>query len=112
MAPPMLNREMVLEAPAQVPDGAGGYTTSWTALGTLWAEVRPGTGREGRGLGGPLSRVPYKITVRAAPVGSDARPAAGQRLREGTRIFAILAVAEADTSGRYLTVHAEEETAR
>ncbi len=110
MTPPVLDRRLVLETPQQIPDGAGGYQTSWVALGTLWAQIRPGTGRETRGPAAPMSRVPYRIVLRAASPGSDARPRAGQRLREGGRLFAVLAVAEADPAGRYLTVQAEEET--
>ena len=44
-----LNRPMVLEEPGTLPDGAGGYTTAWTALGTLWTELRAGAGSERRG---------------------------------------------------------------
>jgi head-tail adaptor len=46
--------------------------------------------------------------VRGAPVGAPSRPVAGQRFREGARIYPILAVAEADPEGRYLVCHAEE----
>ena len=112
MNTPHLNRRLVLEAPQRVDDGAGGFVTSWTALGTLWADIAPGTGQETRGATAPMSRVPYKITLRAAPPGSPARPLPNQRLREGERIFAILAVAEADRAGRYLVLQAEEEVVK
>ena len=47
MSAPMLTRRLVLEAPERVADGAGGYTETWVARGTLWAEVVPrGAGRE------------------------------------------------------------------
>ena len=36
---PHLSRQLVLEDPRRLPDGAGGYVESWSALGTLWAEV-------------------------------------------------------------------------
>jgi hypothetical protein len=55
--------------------------------------------------------VPYRITVRAAPYGAPSRPAAGQRFREGTRIFQINAVAEQGVDALFLTCFAEEETA-
>jgi len=109
MSGPVLNRRLVLEAPQRVADGAGGFSESWAALGTLWAEVRPGTGREIGGQGGPLSRVPYRITVRGAPVGAPSRPKPEQRFREGARLFHILAVTERDGRGHYLTCFAEEE---
>jgi head-tail adaptor len=107
---PRLNRQLVLESPTQIADGAGGYTQGWDALGTVWANVVARTGREAAGVAAPLSRVAYKIIVRAAPVGSDARPKANQRFRDGLRVFVILAVAEDDADARYLMCTAQEET--
>lgn len=108
---PQLSRRLVLEEPLRMPDGAGGFDESWAALGTLWAGVVARTGSERAGEGGALSRVAYRITVRGAPAGAPSRPRSGQRLREGARIFRILAVAEADAQGHYLVCHAEEEGA-
>jgi len=104
-----LNHKLVLEMPARVPDGAGGFTESWMPLGTLWAQVTARTGREKAGVAGPLSQVAYKIIVRAAPPSSEARPHPNQRFRESTRIYRILSVAEATTDGRYLVCTAQEE---
>jgi head-tail adaptor len=106
-----LNRALVLEEPAQVPDGAGGFVTEWAALGTLWAERRARTGRDRGGEGVALSTTGYRILVRAAPYGAPSRPRAGQRFRDGARLFHIEAVAEHDAEGRYLTCFAEEEVA-
>ena len=105
-----LNRKLVLEAPVQAADGAGGFTNGWAALGTLWANVAARTGREAAGVAAPLSRVAYRIVVRAAPFGSDARPKANQRFRDGERLFLILAVAEDDADARFLMCTAQEET--
>ncbi len=111
MARPNLTRSLLLEAPTRVPDGAGGYSEGWSVLGRHWAEVLAGAGSEAAGVATVLSRVRYRITLRAAPVGSTARPAADQRFRDGTRIFRILSVAERDPGGRYLVCLSEEETA-
>ena len=111
MTAPRLNTALLLETPERVSDGAGGFTEGWVALGTLWAEVRPGTGRSAGENGLPLSRVPLKITVRAAPQNAPSRPHAGQRFRDGTRVYAIRSVTEADAAGRYLICQTEEETA-
>jgi head-tail adaptor len=109
MKAPNLNRALVLEGVVRSPDGAGGFTSVWTALGTLWAEVLPGSGSDTLGEERMLSAVPYRITVRGTPPGSASRPVAGQRFREGTRLFLIQAVTERDPSGRYLTCFAREE---
>mgnify|MGYP000088384303 CR=1 FL=1 len=111
MIAPHLNRMLVLEAPQQISDGAGGYLRSWEPLGTLWAELKAGSGRETAAFAATVSRVPYRIVVRAAPDGAPSRPIAGQRFVDGTRIFNITAVAEKGTDARFLTCHATEETA-
>ena len=109
MKAPHLSRQLVLEAPERVSDGAGGYSTQWTALGTLWAEVSARTGREREVEGAQAALTGYRIVVRGAPVGDPARPRPEQRFREGSRVYRILAVAERDQAGRYLTCYAEEE---
>ncbi|WP_296761848.1 head-tail adaptor protein [Sediminimonas sp.] len=111
MSAPVLNREMVLETPVTIPDGAGGHAGGWQALGTLWAELRPRTGRDAVGEGAALSLMRYRIVLRAAPDGSSMRPRAGQRLRLGARRFRIQAVAEFDARARYLECFAQEEEA-
>ena len=111
MKTPSLNRKLVLEAPERVADGAGGYEITWTALGTIWADIRPGSGREREVHSLPRSQVPLVVTLRAAPVGSDARPKAGQRFREGARIYNINAVTEAADSRHYLLARVQEEVA-
>jgi head-tail adaptor len=109
MTPPRLNRRLVLEAVTRVPDGAGGFAEAWVGRGAVWAEMVPGGGREVVEGGADLARVPWRITLRAAPEGSPQRPRPGERLREGARVFAVLAVAERDPEGRYLTLAAREE---
>ncbi|SLN46126.1 Phage head-tail joining protein [Roseovarius albus] len=104
-----LNRKLVLEAPERVADGAGGYSESWAAVGTLWADVSARSGREVGGTATNLTQSGFRIVVRAAPVGTPARPVAGQRFRDGTRVFAIEAVYERDVHGRFLTCHVQEE---
>lgn len=111
MSAPRLSRALVLEAPERVADGAGGFAESWVVRGTLWAEVTARSGAWRDGGGAAVSVVPWRITVRGAPQGSAARPAPGQRLRDGARVFVIRAVAEADPQGRYLTCFADEEVA-
>jgi len=109
MNTPNLNRALILESPTQVADGAGGFTMSWTNVGTLWGEVSAGAGRDPSATEFTLSSVPYRITVRGAPVGSPRRPAPEQRFRDGTRVYHLIAVTERDPDGLYLTCFAREE---
>lgn len=108
---PELRRKLVLETLERTPDGSGGYVETWVALGSLWAEVKAGTGKETETDFLTLSYVPYRITVRSAPPGDDRRPRPDQRFREGSRIYRILAVADDDTRGRFLLCYAREEEA-
>ncbi|SLN54487.1 head-tail adaptor protein [Roseisalinus antarcticus] len=112
MVRPILNRKLVLEAPDRSPDGAGGFAVTWVPLGQLWAEIDARTGAETKGPGAAMSRLRLKITTRAAPHGAASRPKAGQRLREGARLYRILAVGESDRWAQYLVCHAEEEFVR
>jgi head-tail adaptor len=100
----------MLEAPERAPDGSGGYAVLWQPLGVVWAQVDARTGREAAGVGAPLAKVGVKITVRAVAPGAPSRPRPEQRFREGTRLYTISAVADADTDARYLICYAEEET--
>ncbi len=111
MRKPKLSRKLVLEAPVRVADGAGGFSETWEVVGTLWADIKPGTGREVAAAGLSVSTVPYKITVRAAPYNAPSRPAAGQRFVDGGRVFRVLAVTEVDSEARFLTCFAREEVA-
>jgi head-tail adaptor len=109
MRAPVLNRRMVLETHFHDEDEAGGYVERWQALGTLWAAVRAGAGREQDGPGVPMGRVAYRVILPAALPGALSRPRPDQRLREGSRVFRILAVAEHDQGGAYLCCHCQEE---
>lgn len=107
-----LNRLMTLEAPADAPDGGGGSVRSWTALGAVWAAVRAASGGEGVSGGAEGSRVTHRVELRWAPPDSPARPNAAQRLREGARVFRILAVSEADDRRDRLICWTEEGAER
>lgn len=109
MKAPRLSRMLVLEREVAVPDGAGGFVRSWAAVGTLWGAVLPGAGREATGVEVPLSVQAFRFLVRGAPQGAPSRPVAGQRFRDGARVFAVLAVTEVDGDGRYLACAAREE---
>jgi head-tail adaptor len=100
---------LTVEKPVRVPDDAGGYVETWTPVGVVWAEVRARTGREVAASGPVVSRVPYAIVVRGAPVGHPGRLAPDQRFRDGQRLFHIRSVAEHDANGRYLICISEEE---
>ncbi|WP_424934227.1 head-tail adaptor protein [Amaricoccus macauensis] len=108
ISPVTLSRNLILEEPRPHEDGTGGFAMSWTEVGRLWAQVEARKGRETVEGARTRSRIPYRIVVRAAPVGAKSRPIPSQRFRDGGRIFEILSVAEVDPRGRYLEIYAEE----
>lgn len=112
MTPPLLNRRLVLEAADGQPDGHGGFDRAWVSVGTLWGELRGTTGQDRERGEAALALASVRITLRASPPGSLARPVPGQRLREGARVFPVLAVVDADAAGRFLTCFCREEFVR
>lgn len=106
-----LSQELGLETRVPTPDGAGGTQSGWESLGTLWADVRGGSGRIVGGAAQAVSETAYRMVVRAAPMGSPSRPAAGQRFRAGARVWQIEAVRDYDPASRYLICFAKEEVA-
>lgn len=109
MSGPNLNVRLELEGSVRQDDGMGGYRTVWRRIGSLWAEMKAGAGQERGAEVGPESVVSWRITVRGARAGDPRRPMAGQRLRMGSRLFAVEAVAERDPTGHWLTCFAREE---
>ncbi|SHH27899.1 head-tail adaptor protein [Marivita hallyeonensis] len=106
-----LTSRLVLERLISVPDGAGGQHESWEALGSIWGEVTPRTGREGVGETGQVSVTGFRIIVRAAPSGHSERPLPQQRFRSGERVFRINSVTESDPAARFLICICDEELA-
>ncbi len=104
-----LNRRLDLVSPQEVSDGAGGCTTTWTVLGTMWGRVEPRAGRSVSGEVGAVSVAGFTVLVRAAPVGQSNRPVVGQRFQFGGRVLRIDAVTEDEPGGRYLRCACTEE---
>lgn len=103
-----LGRKLELEGRVRSADGSGGFTGGWALLGTHWGAVEPSAGRLERGEDAARSRASYRVTIRAVPEGSTARPMAGQRFRQGARVFAIRAVLDS-RDARFLTCYVDEE---
>ena len=100
-----LRTRLVIEAPAETPDGAGGVTRTYTEDSTVWAAIelvaggyRFATDRSGQ-------TVTHRITLR---VGPDLT--VQHRLRDGTRIYQIRSVLAEDADDRFLTALTEEMT--
>lgn len=84
-----LRRQLALQAPMLAPDNAGGNTTSFATVASVWAEVRWLSGDERFRADRPEQAGRYQITLRWR-AGVDA----GQRFIDGTRVFAILSAGD------------------
>jgi head-tail adaptor len=90
-----LRTRLIIEAPVETPDGAGGVVRTYEEHSTVWAAVEPVVGgfrfaTERTGQTGP------ELTVQ-------------HRLRDGTRIYQIRSIL-ADEEARFLTALTEEMT--
>ena len=101
--PGALRHRLVLEEPLESPDGAGGVTRSYATVTTLWAAVTPVSARGNVVADDVGANVTHRIIIRS---GSDV--STRHRLREGARIFRILALQDQDGSGRFIEINAEE----
>lgn len=104
-----LTRRLVLQQVVLNEDLTGGFEKNWVDLGVVWASVDARSGQIRETRSGELSRLRYRIITRASIYGSSGRPSAGQRFKEGERIYDIEAVAVADGAGLYLECWASEE---
>lgn len=100
-----LRRRLVLEAPVSTPDGLGGATQSFQTVAALWGQVEWLSGREIWRMGRPEQLSTHRITMRWR-AGVDA----GQRLRDGSRVFDIRTVVDPDGGRRRLVCLVEETT--
>jgi SPP1 family predicted phage head-tail adaptor len=101
--PGRLNRRLVLEAPVETPDGAGGVTRAYSEIATIWADVTPVAARGGIDAASGGATVTHRIRVRAGPAITTQH-----RLRLDTRVFRIVSVRAHDRAERFLDIHAEE----
>jgi SPP1 family predicted phage head-tail adaptor len=100
-----LNRRLVLEEPVDTADDAGGVSTSYQALTTLWAALLPVAASQVVVADGDGVTVTHRIVVRMR---SDVT--ARHRFRLGARIFQIVALRDEDGEGRFLDIAAQERT--
>jgi SPP1 family predicted phage head-tail adaptor len=101
--PGKLRHRLILEAPVETADGAGGVTRSYATVATLWAAVAPIGARALVEADSLAEAVTHRITIRARN-GMTTR----HRLREGTRVFRVVTLRDADGRGRFTEIIAQE----
>lgn len=101
MTPGEFNRRLVLEAPAESADGAGGVTRSYPAVMTLWASVEPISARGAVIADAPGATVTHRIVIRRR-----AAVTTRHRFVEGSTIYRIVTLRD-DATRRFLVIGAE-----
>jgi SPP1 family predicted phage head-tail adaptor len=103
MNPGDLKYRLVLEQPVETADGAGGVTRGYASVATLWAAVSPVSARGEVNADDLGAEVTHRIVIRVGPDVTTRH-----RLRDGARIFRIVALRDHDGSGRFLEIVAAE----
>jgi SPP1 family predicted phage head-tail adaptor len=97
-----LNRRLVLEAPAETDDNAGGVTRLYDVVTTLWAQVTPVSARADVAADSLGAAQRYTIVIRMR---SDVTT--HHRFLDGARIYRILSARES-ADRRFLEIEAED----
>lgn len=101
-----MRHRLVLEAPVETPDGAGGIMRAWQAVATVWAAIEPLEARFSLVGEAPGVNATHVITIRwRADVTS------GHRLTKGARVFVILGFRDPNENRNRLLLTVEERKA-
>ncbi len=101
--PGKLNRRLVLEAPVDADDGAGGVSRTYETVATLWASVIPISAQEEIEAVRLGARITHRIAVRFS---SDIT--ARHRFRDGSAVYRIVSLRDRDGQRRFLDISAEQ----
>ena len=94
---------LVIEAPTETPDGAGGAVVTWVDAGSCWARVRPYGGREAENRDQLAGEVGLEVMLSWR---DDIGPR--NRFRIGDRIIAISSAVDPDGRRRVLVCRCTE----
>jgi SPP1 family predicted phage head-tail adaptor len=103
MNPGDLKQRLVLEAPVESADGAGGVTRSYASVASIWSAVIPVSAR-GEVIGDDRGAEVTHIIMTRFRTDVTTR----HRLRDGAHIFVIVALRDQDGGGRFLEIEAQE----
>ena len=98
-----LKQRATLLSRTLTPDGGGGFSESWQAVGHAWVRITPLGIAEKFGPDARQTRIRHRIVLR---VRDDL--VAGMRLTAEGRTFDIRAVLDRDATGAFVTLMCEE----
>ena len=98
-----LRERVILEAPVETADGAGGVTRGYAAQATLWAEVVPIGAKSEVVADARGANVTHRITIRGG-----VEVTVRHRFRLGARILDVVTVRDGDPQRRLILIEARE----
>lgn len=103
--PGRLKHRLVLEAPVEMPDGAGGVSRGYASAETVWAALMPLSARGEFAAASLGAAVTHRIVIRRGP-----EVTVRHRFRLGVRVFRVVALRDEDSDRRFLEIQVEERT--
>lgn len=101
-----LRKRITIQSVAQVTDGMGGFTETWSTHATRWGKIEPATGSEIWFANQRQARTTHTITIRYLGTVT-----AKMRVSYGGRIFHIHAVRNMEERNRVTVLTCEEGAA-
>jgi SPP1 family predicted phage head-tail adaptor len=98
-----LRQHATLYTRVTTPDGGGGGTLSWNAIGSTWIRIVPQSASESLTADAPQARVATQLVMRR-----NASVQAGMRVVAGARLFRIEAVLDQGDWSPFITLACEE----
>lgn len=98
-----LNKRVTLQYQTKVPDGMGGFTTSWVDAATVWAAIWPVSASEQVQAAQQVMTISHRIRIRYRSV---LKPS--WRVKFGTRYFAIVSIINPNERNQMLDLMVKE----
>jgi SPP1 family predicted phage head-tail adaptor len=99
-----LRHRLIIEAPSEQPDGAGGVVRTWTVLGTVWAALEPLAADDVLLADKRVGLVTHRVRLR-----HRADLSLGHRFRLGARVLVIRALRDPEERGAVIECLVAEE---
>lgn len=99
-----LRHKIELQSYTTTADDVGHPVKTWTTHSTVWAWVRPLSGREQLSAGGVAAEITHKVTIRY-----NDTLAITDRIKFGTRYFAINFIGNYDERNEFMEIMCKEK---
>jgi len=105
-SPDELNKRITIQASTKVPDGGGGFTTTWVDIATIWAAIWPTSANEITQANATVMVISHRIRIRYRAVLKT-----GWRVKFGNRYFSIVGATCPNEGREWIDIMAKEAAA-